>query len=184
MKAARDSTEYAEIVAEVFVETVRKAASKAMCCEIGGDGITPSQMECLQHVYLHGASPITDIARGLEVTLSAASQLIGRLVGKRLVNRRRSEADRRLIQIELTPSGSRAVREMRERRSAWFESMLGRMPASKREVFLDGLESFIQVALAGEEKLDRACVRCGMEHAAFCVVSKLKSERESSRGAE
>lgn len=174
---ARESAEYAELVAEVFVETVRKAATKAMHCECGDEEITPALMECLQYSYLHGASPIREIACGLEVTVSAASQLVDRLVRKGLATRSENENDRRQIDVELTPAGAELVRQMRERRLQWFERIVGEMPESRRSSFLDGLESFLKVALAGEQNLDRACTRCAITHAPFCVVNKLKAER-------
>ncbi len=173
----RDSAEYAEIIAEVFVEAVRKKATAAMCCDYESEEITPSLMECLQYVYLHGPSPVREIACGLEVSVSAASQLVDRLVRKGLTTRRENEEDRRLTSVELTETGAELVRQMRERRLRWFESVVNAMPESKRRSFLDGLEGFLKVALAGEENIDRACVRCGMVHVPFCVVNRIKSER-------
>ncbi|MCL5104517.1 MAG: MarR family transcriptional regulator [Armatimonadetes bacterium] len=174
----RDSAEYAEMVAEVFVETVRKAATKAMCCEYDSEEITPSLMESLQYVYIHGPSPIREIASGMEVSVSATSQQVEKLVKKGLVTRSENESDRRLSRIELTVAGREVVRQMRERRSGWFGSIVNAMPEAKRKAFLEGLESFLRLSLADEESLDRACVRCGMEHVAYCVVSKVKNERK------
>ena len=180
LQPARESAEYAELVAEVFVETVRKAATKAMHCEYGDEEITPSLMECLQYSYLHGASPIREIACGLEVTVSAASQLVDRLVRKGLATRRESKSDRRQTEVELTPAGAELVKQMRQRRLQWFERIVGEMPESRRGSFLDGLESFLKVALAGEQNLDRACSRCAITHAPFCVVNRLKAERSGT----
>lgn len=174
---ARDSAEYAEMIAEFFVETVRKAATQAMRCDYECDEITPSLMEALQHVYLHGGAPIREVAAGLEVTLSAASQLVDRLFRKGLVTRSENESDRRQSRVELTEAGRTVVTEMRRRRSAWFHSIVGAMPESERMAFLEGLESFLQVSLSGEENLDRACIKCGMQHVPFCVIRKIKVER-------
>ncbi|MCE5322197.1 MarR family transcriptional regulator [bacterium] len=173
----RDSAQYAEIIAEVFVETVQKAASDAMYCMHCGEEITRSLMECLQYVFLHGASPIRKIADGLEVSLSAASQLVDRLVKKELVTRSEDETDRRLTSIELTDAGRAVVEEMRQRRSKWFDTVLVSMPEKKRLAFIEGLESFLKSSLAEVDNIDRACVKCGMEHVSFCVINKLKTQR-------
>jgi hypothetical protein len=69
---------------------------------------------------------------------------------------------------------------MRKRRSAWFNAIVSAMPQADQECFLEGLESFLQVSLADEENLDRACVKCGMEHVSSCVISKIKIERAES----
>ena len=176
---SQDSVEYAEIVAEVFVETVSKSAEKTNCSDSDSD-ITPALMECLQYIYLHGVSPIREIANGLEISLSAASQLVERLVKKQLVTRCEDELDRRLTKIELTDAGREAVRQMRRRKSEWFETILEAMPQSQRKALREGLEGFLRVALANEDDVDRACVRCGMEHVSFCVVNKVKSKRSAA----
>ncbi len=123
-----------------------------------------------------------EIAAGLEVSLSAVSQLVERLVRKGLMTRRENELDRRLAQVGLTESGESLVRQMRERRAEWFESIAGAMPDEKRRALLDGLESFMRIALAREANIDHACVKCGMEHTPSCVINEVKtgrSEKES-----
>jgi DNA-binding MarR family transcriptional regulator len=178
-QVSRDSNEYAEMVAEVFMETIRKSAGKLACPDPEAE-ITQALMDCLQYVYLRGASPIREIASGLEVSLSAASQLVERLVKKSLATRSENEEDRRLTRVELTEVGRDAVREMRRRKSEWFDSILEAMPHSHRKALREGLESFLALALANENDADRACVRCGMEHVQFCVVNKVKSKRTAA----
>ncbi len=177
LETTRESPEYAEMIADVFVEAVRKATAAAMCCEHGEEEITPSLMQCMQYVFLRGPSPMREIAAGLEVSLSAVSQLVDRLVRKGLMTRQENQLDRRLAQVGLTPSGESLVRQMRERRSEWFESIAGAMPDEKRQAFLEGIEGFLRIALAREGNIDRACVRCGMEHTPLCVISEVKAER-------
>lgn len=177
---SRESAEYAEILAEVFAESLAKSADRALCSDKVHNDITASLMECLQYVYLHGPSPIREIANGLEVSLSAASQLVDRLVRKNLVVRRENESDRRLTSIELTETGRVAAQDVRRSKSDWFRSILSAMPDCEREAFRDGLEGFLKIALAHDEKVERACVRCGMEHVPFCVVNRVKSERDGS----
>jgi len=165
------------MIAQVFVETIRKSAEEAMCRGHDSEEITPSLMECLQYVYLHGTSPVRSIAWGLDISLSAASQLVDRLVKKGFATRGANDEDRRLIEVSLTGSGQESVEEMRKRRSDWFASIVRAMPLAKRRAFLQGLEGFLRVALALESNIDRACVRCGVQHTPGCVVSKVKSKR-------
>ena len=180
-KSTRDSAQYVETIAEVFVETVQKSAVKAMCRENEHSEITQSLMECLEYVYLHGEPPIREIAFGLEMSLSAASQLVERLAKKDLVTRREDVSDRRLAKVGLTDAGEAVVSEMRERRSKWFTSVVDAMPESKRHAFLEGLEGFLKIALSSQENIDRVCVRCGIEHVPYCVVSKVKIQRAEAR---
>ncbi|MCX8052783.1 MAG: MarR family winged helix-turn-helix transcriptional regulator [Armatimonadetes bacterium] len=169
------------MIADVFVEAVRKATTSAMCCEYGEEEITPSLMQCMQYVFLRGPSPMRAIASGLDVSLSAVSQLVDRLVRKGLMTRHENQFDRRLAEVDLTENGRSLVREMRKRRLAWFESIACEMPAEKRRAFLEGIESFVRIALAKEGDVERACARCGMEHTPQCVINEVKAEKSKGR---
>lgn len=173
----RGSSEYVELIADVFVETVRRAMAGAMCCEFGNEEITPALMQCLQYLYLRGTSSVREIAGGLEISLSAASQLVDRLAKRGLVTRRENEEDRRLMEVDLTQDGQEVVRGMRERRSKWFASIVGSMDSVGRNALLEGLESFLKIALAHEKNIDRACTKCGIQHAPFCIINEMKTER-------
>jgi hypothetical protein len=50
------------------------------------------------------------------------------------------------------------------------------MPEDERRAFMEGIEGFLSVALAGQENIDWACAKCG-EIASFCVVRKVKEGR-------
>ena len=181
VEISRDSAEYAEVIAEVFVETVEKSASTARLHGDRSDDITPALAECLRYIYLHGASAVREIAWGLQISVSAASQLVDRLVRKDLATRRESEADRRLAMVDPTDAGREIVERMRRLTSDWFASVVEAMPKHKRQAFMEGIEGFLSVALANEDNIDWACARCG-ENASFCVVRKIKQERKNGCG--
>ena len=173
----KDSSEYAEILVEVFVDAVQKSSNEAAIS--GPEEITPALVECLEYVYIHGSSPIRKIAYGLNVSLSAASQLVERLVKKDLVTRRDNETDRRSAAVELTEEGCELIKKVRKRKSQWFKSIMQSMDKDDRRTFMEGLENFLNFALMKDDDLDRNCVKCGMKHVDFCVVNKVKSERIS-----
>lgn len=168
----KDSVEYLEILSGVFVELVRKAASTRE--SHGSDDITPSLIQCLQHIYLHGPSSIRRIATGLSITFPAASQLVERLVRKGLVTREEGKEDRRFANVNLTDEGRSAVMEARASRSKWLRDILDKMPEERREALVDNLEEFIRIALETTGSIEEACIRCGINHVAFCVVNKAK----------
>lgn len=170
----RESTEYLEILSDVFAELIRKAATTY---ETHGPGeITPSLAQCLQYIYLHGPSPIRKIAAGLSVSDPAASQLVDRLVQRNLVTREHSKEDRRLARISLTDEGLTLVEEARAARIQWLREILDKMPAERRSNLVDTLEEFIKLALEARGQVDEACVRCGIDHLAFCVVSRVHAQ--------
>jgi DNA-binding MarR family transcriptional regulator len=165
----RESVEYLEILADVFAELVTKVSEEGS--RSNGD-ITPSLAQCLEYLYLHGPSPIRKIAAGLSITVPAVSQLVERLVGKNLVTREHSSNDRRLALVELTEAGSEWIRQARSSRMEWLRTILRRMSADQRHTLVDSLEEFIRIALEERGHFDEACVRCGIDHLAFCVVSR------------
>ncbi len=181
VEIARDSAEYAEVIAEVFVETVEKSAKAVRHRDRAREEITPALGECLQYIYLHGAAPVREIAWGLEISVSAASQLVDRLVKKALATRRENESDRRLAVVDPTDAGRSIVKRMRRLTSEWFASVVEAMPKQERQAFMEGIEGFLSVALANQDNIDWACTRCG-ENASFCVVRKIKQERDKGCG--
>lgn len=167
---SRESVEYLEILSDVFVELIRKASVGYEANS--GDDITQSLVQCLQFIYLHGPSSIRKIATGLAITVPAVSQLVDRLVQKNLVIREHSEIDRRYARVSLTNEGSEVVRGARASRTTWLKAIMEKLPAEKRELLVDSLETFIETALETSGMVQEACVRCGIDHLAFCVVNK------------
>jgi len=172
---SRESSEYSGALAELFVEIITKAEREALsCCE--SEEVTLSLVECLRHIRWHNTCSVNQIAFALGVSVSAASQLVERLVKKGLASRRENEADRRLTVVCIEPAGLEIVDKVRGRVSEWFEKALADMQPERKSALVDGLEGFIGAALSGESEVERACARCGMEHVAFCVVNRLKKD--------
>ncbi len=173
--ASRESTQYAGALAELFVEIVHRSEREALsCCE--SDEITYSLVECLRHIRAHNPSTVNQIAFAMGVSVSAASQLVERLVKKGLVSRRENENDRRTTFVCIMPAGIEIVDKVRGRVAEWFEQSLAGMQPERKSALVDGLEGFIGAALSAESEVERACARCGMEHVAFCVVNRLRKE--------
>jgi DNA-binding MarR family transcriptional regulator len=169
----RESAEYFEILSEIFADFVHKSAPAH---ESNGSGdITPSLVQCLQYIYQHGPSSIRRIASGLSVSLPAASQLVDRLVQKELVTREHSLEDRRLAKVDLTKAGRQIVLGTRKARSEWLHDILDKMPEENKKALVKGLEEFVEVALESTGHFEEACAHCGIDHLAFCIVSKVRA---------
>jgi DNA-binding MarR family transcriptional regulator len=63
----------------------------------------------LYKLMLHGDSTTASLARDLEIDPGAVTRSVDRLVAKGLVQRERSQADRRVVHLVLTPEGRRAA---------------------------------------------------------------------------
>jgi predicted metal-dependent hydrolase len=71
-----------------------------------------------------------------------------RLLRKGLIRRHRARADRREVQVSITPAGRRVVDEATTRRRALLAEILGRLPAREQAAVAAALEAF--AAAAGE----------------------------------
>lgn len=70
------------------------------------DGLTPAQWGPLFKLFFGSATTVADLARQLEMDPGATTRLLDRLEAKGLCRRVRSESDRRVVNVELTPEGS------------------------------------------------------------------------------
>ncbi|NJP43816.1 MarR family winged helix-turn-helix transcriptional regulator [Actinacidiphila epipremni] len=86
-------------------------------------GITPAQarlLRALSHWDHHGGEPprMADLAQRLDVVPRAVTTLVDALEEQELLRRAPDPSNRRVIRIELTEGGRRAVAELRQARRA------------------------------------------------------------------
>ena len=168
----KESVAYAEHVLDLFTETLHEMITIRPLREVGGD-ITPSLAHGLQFILRHGGCSVRDIAGGLSMTYSAASQLTERLVRRGLVTRRENESDRRLSEIQLTNEGSRLVEQIRLRRITGMSQILDRMDPDCRRALVENLENFIAATIEDETSALKTCSHCGRDHVAECVINEV-----------
>jgi DNA-binding MarR family transcriptional regulator len=82
-------------------------------------------------------SIMTDFAGALGIPLSTATHTIDRLVQKGLVMRVRSEADRRIVQVEMSETGKKLHAALRAKHQAMALSWLEPLSRNERENFLN-----------------------------------------------
>jgi DNA-binding MarR family transcriptional regulator len=88
----------------------------------------------------------TAVAEALDIHLSNASRVCDRLVTAGFLNRRESAADRRNVQLSLTPTGRELVSSVVAHRRATFLRVLQRMSPGQRAELAAGLRSFSDAA--------------------------------------
>ncbi|MBQ2259807.1 MAG: MarR family transcriptional regulator [Loktanella sp.] len=72
-------------------------------------GLTPVQIRVLQIVLSHGSATPTQISSQMGVSPATISTLLDRLAAKAMIERQRSDRDRRQTNIVLTEKGRQAV---------------------------------------------------------------------------
>ncbi len=73
-----------------------------------------------------------DLAQALGVDPSTTTRMCDRLAAKKLIARRRDEADRRIVVLSLSASGRRLVERVTERRRREIERILGAVDQAER----------------------------------------------------
>ena len=99
---------------------------------------------------------MSDLASILSVPLSTATHTIDKLFGKGLVERRRVQQDRRIVQVTFSKKGKRINQFVLESRLAMGKELLETLAARDREVFLQRLAAVTRAAIVkeGDSALD------------------------------
>lgn len=108
-----------------------------------GAAMSVSAAHALTIVAEQGAMTQTSLSARLELTKSTVSRLVDDLVQRGWVRRRNGEVDARQRLVELTPSGSRTVEEIGERRTRKMAALLAHIPISERSAVLAALDRLV-----------------------------------------
>ncbi len=124
-------------------------------------GLHPTQAQIL--VLLDGTGDglgVGEVARRLAVTAATASESIGALVAKGLVEKRRAEGDRRAVGVSLTARG----RERAATLKGWPDLLAGaidELDGSERGLLMRALTKMVRTLQErGDISASRMCVTC------------------------
>ena len=95
--------------------------------ELAPLGITGGQAALLWTIRSNPGIGTRELAEREGVSAPAMTAYLDRLEGAGLVARRRSERDRRRVELALTDEGLRVLRSVRSRRTAWLAARLKRL---------------------------------------------------------
>ncbi|MEU3339796.1 MarR family winged helix-turn-helix transcriptional regulator [Streptomyces sp. NPDC002144] len=100
-----------------------------------GLGVTPAQSRLLRTLAHYGSPPrMADLAERLEVVPRAVTSLVDGLEANGKVRRVPDPTNRRVIRIELTDEGRKALSEVRSARRAAAAEILAPLSDEQREV--------------------------------------------------
>lgn len=105
--------------------------------------LTRTQMVVLHRIWDLERCTMSDLKRDLEVTTGAITGLIDRLEGQGLVARRPSQEDRRVVFLELTKEGEKAVGAIRAAWDAKLHAWLARVPEPEREAIQQAIANLV-----------------------------------------
>lgn len=103
-------------------------------------GVTPRQATLLWLIRRSPAVGIGELAAEERISAPALSGHVDRLERAGLVERTRSDDDRRRVGLRLTPAGDLVLRRVRARRTTWLEQRLARLEPDERELVAAAVE--------------------------------------------
>jgi len=122
-----------------------------VCC---GD-VTVSQCYVMKELGRRGPLTMTALAEAMCLAVSTLTRVVDQLERSGRVQRTAAEADRRVREVALTPSGSALLRTMEGRIRRSEKDVLERLTAADREGLLRGLRQLVQALDGGRTHDDR-----------------------------
>ena len=109
--------------------------------------LSAHQASILDHLDDVESTSLLGLARHMGVTASTMSLTVDRLERGGYVTRERSTADKRRVDLRLTPSGVRIKRQQKVLEPDLVAAMLGRLDETRRRQALDGLDLLAGAAM-------------------------------------
>ncbi len=106
-----DTKDAANSFAELFPRVFRRFCQRIPPSQ---HRLTGESMAILRHLADTGPLTVTEMARHLERSQAATSEIIARLVGRGLLDRMPDERDRRRVLVWLTPAGREMLHAAQE----------------------------------------------------------------------
>jgi DNA-binding MarR family transcriptional regulator len=119
--------------------------SQGMFSELVSSDITPIQYGILRMVHERPGIDQVGLARLVAVDTSTAAQTAARLESKGLLKRLPSAADRRQLELFLTPDGEHLLADLVDGVHRMRESLLAGLTTKEQVLFMDLLRKFVHL---------------------------------------
>ena len=95
-----------------LMRQILNSVSQQVSRELEPKGLTNAQWVPMLKLYLKKASTVAELARECQLDAGSMTRLLDRLEAKGFCRRLRSSDDRRVVNLELTPEGREAAKEI------------------------------------------------------------------------
>ena len=106
-------------------------------------GLTPRQYAMLTTIAEEEGLTQTELVARTGIDRSTLADIVARLIGRGLIQRRRAKGDARAYAIKLTAQGAKALRDAEPGASATDSRLLATLPPAKRQEFLESLQTIV-----------------------------------------
>ncbi len=105
-------------------------------------GLSMMHFQVLAILDADGPTPMSRLAEQLDVGLSNATGIVGRLEERGVVARVHDETDRRMVLAQLTPEGVEMLRQVEETRLGHMRQLVELMTTDEQHAVLEALRVF------------------------------------------
>ena len=106
-------------------------------------GLTPRQYAVLTTIAEEEGLTQTELVARTGIDRSTLADIVARLIGRGLIQRRRAKNDARAYAIKLSAQGARALRDAEPGASATDSRLLATLSPAKRQEFLESLHTIV-----------------------------------------
>ena len=123
-----------------LINEIWELEEKAIITEEFKD-LTNNDMHVIEAVGTGDGKNMSSIARKLNITVGSLTTAMNSLVNKKYVERRRSEEDRRVVFVKLTPKGIRAFRHHEDYHRQMTKAVVDKLDETEMPVLLKTLDA-------------------------------------------
>ncbi len=117
--------------------------------------VTQSQILVMRVLNYYGDMKVGDISRELDLSNSTVSGIIDRLVEKKIVQRKRSEEDRRIVMISLADEYRQPVKKQLNAFAQKMRKALSTITEEDLDSVIQGLEKLEKILEKSQESKER-----------------------------
>jgi DNA-binding MarR family transcriptional regulator len=134
------------VTVQEWMEVFMQRSMRGFLGYIKDSGLSMSQLGAMFQIRHRGSSGVSDLGDRLDMTSSAASQLLERLVQQGLVLRSEDPSDRRVKQLVLTDKGRQVLQESVRARQNWLSDLAETLSSHEKETIIAALHILIDKA--------------------------------------
>ncbi|MDR1029191.1 MAG: MarR family transcriptional regulator [Clostridiales Family XIII bacterium] len=135
MKKAEKTVD--DILARLFVTTL-KIEERAIAANFNND-LSISELHVIREIGIHDSKTMTQVAKGLKISVGALTTAMNKLEQKGYVLRMRDIGDRRIVNVCLTDAGRSAFDAHGAFHKKMVNAALSQLSANEKEVLLTAL---------------------------------------------
>ena len=109
-----------------------------------GEPVPVAEAHALMDLAADGPLNHGELAARLRLEKSTVSRLVRQLEKRKWIKRASAVHDRRVIHIQLTPSGQAAAQRLADARHSKFDDLLSALPKTKRASVLDAMSTLVR----------------------------------------